>query len=285
MQPSYQSGFYAPGRGVAKHPELWRGCVGAWNPGLGNTGLVLRDWSGNQNNGTLVNGPTWGPVGGRQALNFDGVDDAVDFGNVLDSVFAGANKKFTVASWIYPRVGGGANDFVFSKVNSTAGQRQWFFRNSGGYLNFLWYGALNASSYRSYTCNTPLTVNAWQHVALLYDGTQPLGSRVAMYVDGALQSQTLTLSVGTPVQIQSATASLYYGNGFASDLSVFSFDGLLDGGRIFDRALSANEVHTLAQRPGIAYELARRKTYFIQAATSTSQFYDVLSPLIFAGTN
>jgi hypothetical protein len=37
--PTYQSGFYAPGRGTAKYPELWRGCVGAWNPGLGNTGL------------------------------------------------------------------------------------------------------------------------------------------------------------------------------------------------------------------------------------------------------
>jgi hypothetical protein len=36
--PTYQSGFYAPGRGTALHPELWDGCVGAWDPGLGNTG-------------------------------------------------------------------------------------------------------------------------------------------------------------------------------------------------------------------------------------------------------
>jgi hypothetical protein len=77
MQPSYQSGFYAPGRGVAKHPELWRGCVGAWNPGLGNTGLSLRDWSGGQNNGVLTNGPTWGVSDGRQALTFDGVNDRI----------------------------------------------------------------------------------------------------------------------------------------------------------------------------------------------------------------
>jgi hypothetical protein len=39
--PTYQSGFYAPGRGTAKYPELWDGCVGAWNPGLGNTGLSV----------------------------------------------------------------------------------------------------------------------------------------------------------------------------------------------------------------------------------------------------
>ena len=59
----------------------------------------------------------------------------------------------------------------------------------------------------------------------------------------------------------------------------------LDDIRIYNRALSPKEIRTLAQRPGIAYELAPRKTYFIPTSTSTSQFYDVLSPLIFAGTN
>ena len=34
MNPTYQSGFYAPGRGTALHPELWRGCVGAWDGGI-----------------------------------------------------------------------------------------------------------------------------------------------------------------------------------------------------------------------------------------------------------
>jgi hypothetical protein len=100
MQPSYQSGFYAPGRGVAKHPELWDGCVGAWNPGLGNTGLSLRDWSGSQNNGTLTNGPTWGVSEGRQALTFDGVNDFVDFSNVGSPIIP-ATADFSISMWVY----------------------------------------------------------------------------------------------------------------------------------------------------------------------------------------
>jgi hypothetical protein len=101
----------------------------------------------------------------------------------------------------------------------------------------------------------------------------------------------------------------YYSGDFANDLFLYTVasgvvniqvNNAADGGavgptllvngqfgdtRIYNRALSPNEIRLLAQRPGIAYELAPRKTYFIQAATSTSQFYDVLSPLIFAGTN
>ena len=97
--PTYQSGFYAPGRGTALHPELWRGCVGAWNPGLGNTGLSLRDWSGNQNNGTLTNGPTWGVTDGRQALTLDGSGDCVDLG-VKSSL--NIPRDITLTAWIRP---------------------------------------------------------------------------------------------------------------------------------------------------------------------------------------
>jgi hypothetical protein len=51
---TYANGF-APRDGQAIWPELWRGCVGAWNPGLGPTGLRLYDWSPYRNHGTLTN--------------------------------------------------------------------------------------------------------------------------------------------------------------------------------------------------------------------------------------
>src|SRR5690349_16688012 len=54
--------------------------VGYWKLDDG-TGTVAADSSGQGNNGTLVNGPTWtaGKVGG--ALQFDGVNDVVDVPN------------------------------------------------------------------------------------------------------------------------------------------------------------------------------------------------------------
>jgi len=51
---TYQNGF-APRDGEPLFPELWDGCVGAWNPGLGPSGLTLRDWSPYKNHGTLTN--------------------------------------------------------------------------------------------------------------------------------------------------------------------------------------------------------------------------------------
>ena len=53
-----------------------QGLVGYW-PFDEGSGNIAKDYSGNGNDGTLVNGPTWttGKVGG--ALSFDGVDDYV----------------------------------------------------------------------------------------------------------------------------------------------------------------------------------------------------------------
>ena len=262
--PTYQSGFYAPGRGTALHPELWDGCVGAWNPGLGNTGLSLRDWSGNQNTGTLIGGPTWGVTDGRQALNFDGVDDYISMGSPANLRINGA---VSVSAWVYPRSlnqlaiaahATGASAYFNLLFSFGSNQRLSFWNNAGG-------PAVTAGSISA--------LNQWHHFAAVRSV-----SGVELFVNG----------------VTAGTGALSAVNGTAADEMAIgrfgSYPGYksssrTDDVRIYNRAVTLNEVRTLAQRPGIAYELAPRKTYFIQAATSTSQFYDVLSPLIFAGTN
>ena len=60
------------------YPELWRGCVGAWSPSLGPTGVTLRDWSGYARHFALTNmdaGTDWVASGGRYALDLDGTND------------------------------------------------------------------------------------------------------------------------------------------------------------------------------------------------------------------
>ena len=237
--PTYQSGFYAPGRGTALHPELWDGCVGAWNPGLGNTGLALRDWSGNQNNGTLTNGPTWGVTDGRQALSFDGVDDEVQLASPITFT-----NDATVAFW-FRRGSGSAQIFA---SGSNYGEGYWFningndvYQNWGNqYGTFIGEGANYA-------------VGSWNHVTLVRSGSNYLIYRNGLLVDNAV----VAANTGTLRGFGRA----YYGVGTAAKLN-----GQLDDTRIYKRALSANEVRTLAQRPGIAYELAPRKFYSLPAA-------------------
>ena len=276
MQPSYQSGFYAPGRGVAKHPELWRGCVGAWNPGLGNSGLVLRDWSGNQNNGTLTNGPTWGVSGGQQALALDGTNDYVDLGPTSQLTYG---SPFSLCWWecvtantnTYPsrfnlKVNGTASYFLVLRSKSTE-----------GYGNLAWGRApVSKGVIKSSDVTSPLlSIGVWKHFCITgLDPYSSAPSAYAVYEDGIAKTALVGLDFATLVQ-----------NRIGHDGLDGGADAKLADTRIYNRALSPNEIRTLAQRPGIAYERAPRKTYFIQAATSTSQFYDVLSPLIFAGTN
>jgi hypothetical protein len=49
------------------------------------TGTTWSDLSGNNNTGTLTNGPTFNGGNGGSIV-FDGVDDYADFGNVLASL-------------------------------------------------------------------------------------------------------------------------------------------------------------------------------------------------------
>jgi hypothetical protein len=53
--------------------------------------------------------------------------------------------------------------------------------------------------------------------------------------------------------------------------------------RIYNRALSANEIRLLAQRPGIAYERAPRKFYSLPAAAASSRQYRLFRPAILRG--
>ena len=61
------------------------------------TGTTWRDLSGNNNNGTLTNGPTYTGVSKDAAIVFDGVDDYVDCGN---NSTVNLNSSFTINCWV-----------------------------------------------------------------------------------------------------------------------------------------------------------------------------------------
>jgi hypothetical protein len=48
------------------------------------TGTTWRDLSGNNNNGTLTNGPTFSGIGKQASIVFDGVDDYVDLPHLIN---------------------------------------------------------------------------------------------------------------------------------------------------------------------------------------------------------
>ena len=240
--PSYQAGFYAPERGGRPaYPQAWRGCVGAWNPGLGPSGLVLRDWGGRKNHGTLTNGPVWSTSTGRQALSLDGVNDFV--GGTAPQIIG--ISQSTMAFWlrIVNLSTGDVNQTPvrFGPVNANGARRVDIQQN----------GAINSDYYLEGTLSSAageVVAGTWYHIA-----TTQTATTQAIYKNGKLLASTAR----TPSVIASGLYQI--GRRTPSVGYTYPVNGQMDDVRVYNRALPADEVNLLAQRPGIAYELAPRR--------------------------
>jgi hypothetical protein len=192
-------------------------------PGSGTT---WRDMSGNGNNGTLVNGPTFSLVNGGY-INYDGIDDYADFGNIFNFT----TQDFTFSHWIY------FNSLTTTTVNQ--GPVTFYkggFNNSGYYTQASSVGALvfvtnqiGAAQVTS-TAAGAVAAGAWYSVTYTRSG-----SSVRIYVNGV----DSTSSAGTHIN-PSATGNSFrianYQNGFIySNMRTANF-------LTYNRALSASEV-------------------------------------------
>ena len=245
LPASYANGF-APRDGQALYPELWKGCVGAWNPGLGPTGLVLRDWSGRGNHGTLTNmdaATDWVKDGGRYALDFDGANNGAN-----DAVLIGNPARLapvsvlTFSYWVLFR-GAGTSVYPFASWSSAGGcfgaqRNQAFYQISGG-----------TQLSRTYSV-TPST-GVWTHVAVCMKSQVPT---INIYINGKLSNGTLSgSSTGNFNTFQPLAIGMLGTNTFGP------LDGMVDDVWYYHRELSPKTHELLASRRGIAYELAPRR--------------------------
>lgn len=215
------------------------GLVGHWTMDE-TTGLTAADSSGLEQAGTLTNtsGTIWVPGRVNGALALDGVDDLV---TIADSDALDLGNTFTLAAWIHPR--SYANFGRIFNKGGTAGSR---------YDLALAGSALQLKTSVDYTSPSGLiSLNAWQHIALTYDGTT-----LRVYVQGVERA-----NVATVISIAPSTAPLYIGNLAALTRPL---DGLIDDARIYDRALSLVEVETLA---GIVPVVPGEPTYGLAFST------------------
>jgi len=188
--PSYKGG-YAHSKAEAKYPQLWPGLVGAWFPSLGPSGSTLRDVSNRGNHGTLTNmdpATDWviaGKKGLGWALDFDGGDDYVTFGDKSDFEL----PRYSYAFWLravsapdvavitQPILNGAGEQFHFSWGHTSPAYRQSFMhKDSGG-----WKPAQIPDT---------LSGGVWYHLAATYNGSYIRG-----FLDGR---QVVQVSAGTP---------------------------------------------------------------------------------------
>lgn len=185
------AGIDAGAAGDAADPpvlDFGRGCVvglemsePSWTGASGE----VRDTCGGAHHGTAVLGasrvddPVRGAVG----------DFPLPSGclQIADAPALHATTGLTMSAWIFPTSLDGENPYgVIAKRND-------FTNDDAEYTMFVWTGNtvwVDLDSRNDRNHGTRALINgAWQQVTVVYDGTLPQERRVAIYIDGALDTQ------------------------------------------------------------------------------------------------
>ena len=136
------------------------------------TGTVWTDISGNGNNGTLTNGPTYSSTNGG-VITFDGVNDYVNLGT--KSALTPGTSDFTISFWINPNNWGTYYSPIFvTLVNGGL----WIGKNGANFVLRTSYIADDIQHSVLPTVNqwTMVTVNRVGNIAKIYYNTSVVAS-------------------------------------------------------------------------------------------------------------
>jgi hypothetical protein len=196
--------------------------VAYWNFDEGH-GIVAHDSSCHGIDGTLNGDPQWkeGLPGLGTALDFDGEGDFVDCGNDL---FFDLTDQITIAAWVKIRT---VSEDWTSIVNK--GLTAW--RLETLYNTRRMHFAVSDEHYVDSDADIP--AGEWHHVCGTYDGAD-----IRLYIDGEQDPASPSAYRG---EIGTNTNKLLIGR-YSGGLSPGAWDGLIDEVRIYDYALSTDEI-------------------------------------------
>lgn len=199
----------------------------AWYPLDGNT----RDYTEYRNDGTNY-GATISSGLDQVCYSFDGVDDYII---VPHQDIFNLTSGLTLSAWVFLDVLGDRE--IISKINGSGIGSYGLWTRPEGTVEIIVDPAATGWTY----ARTTIATGAWYHVCGTHDG-----ALLKLAINGAIAS---TSSAG-PLAV--TTRDIYIG----SESSAYYFDGKIQDVRIYNRALSAEEIKIL-------YELRKnKKTHF-----------------------
>jgi hypothetical protein len=209
--------------------EWWLQPISHWKFDEGS-GSTAYDSAGD-NDGTLIGDPCWvaGKIG-SYALDFDGSGDYVDIGNTVTHNLA----KGSFTAWVLPvdlsSVCGGYNFAYVIGANSYTGGGELGFRVNGDGSG--WASVQNTvpSGALAFPAGS-ISVGSWHLVAMTWDG-----SYWKLYING-VQKDSKSFPQGTSNASNTAL--------IAKGWDGCTWNGKIDDVRVYDRALSAEEIWQL----------------------------------------
>jgi hypothetical protein len=192
------------------------------------SGNIVYDYSGNKNNGTLVNGPTWTDGKFGKAISFDGVNDYVNLPLSLRDQTDPTLNPISIAFWIKSNslesshwdevvIGGWAYHWFVSIPNNIPTA---YIYNSSAYLF-------------SVSSGVQLQPGTWTQIVVTYD----IDHSISIYVNGVKKNKAYWIGSFTR-----ATTYMRIG-GRGSNF----INGTIDEVMVFNRSLTDDEVKFLYQ--------------------------------------
>ena len=207
----------------------------ALNLDAGNTasypgsGTTWTDLSGNGNNGTLVNGPTFDSANGG-SLVFDGTNDYVSLGT--PSQLNQAQVPLTICGWAKLNSTSGARTIWGVYKNTTGGQLYSLFRVDSGTL---YYFASDSSGNFQYQSGFSISAGAWNFYAVTVSGTIS-SPTVTVYLNNSSQSFSYSAFTSSP------DATIDFRIGGAQAFLNECWNGNISNISWYNRALTSDEV-------------------------------------------
>jgi len=184
----------------------------------------------NQNNGTLINGPTFSSGNGGSIV-FDGIDDYVDIPN--NSVLFPQNQ-ITLEIFI-KTITTPTGRIVATELNDFTTPYLLYFKNN----KFSFFLSTNSpNSFIELVSNITINSSSYYHVVATYDRFLAT-SQAKIYINGSLNIQS---SYSNPIYDPGVNGYLYLMGSNYRNIKQFFAPGNLPVVRIYNRALTPSEV-------------------------------------------
>lgn len=189
-----------------------------------------KDSSGNGNDGVIHGAAFVDGISGK-ALSFDGSNDEVDFGS---GTTLNLPNALTIEAWIYPQASTIGGIVMKGKYQNEYDASYSTIYGSDNKISFLVWNTPHTRL--ELISNNALTLNQWHHIVYTWDGST---TAARIYINGNLDNEiantgiNLAMSTNEPLRI-GRFKNIDYGEKW--------FKGIIDEVRIYNRALTADEV-------------------------------------------
>ena len=211
--------------------------------GLNATGATINSATG----GSLIGLPNWVQANtgttlffNPYALEFDGQDDRITFGDAYDIDDNSTMRTFS--TW-FRRKSADTEDVIFSKKSgsgaSTAGYMLWIDDTSDAVM----FEVANGTNNYLVTSTTTVTDQDWHHIAVSYN---PLDTAaINIFIDGTIDVSAKTGSLESSGEINGTFSNAEEFIIGRAETGSGTFHGTIDDFRIYNRAMSGSEISQL----------------------------------------